>query len=210
MFPAWFYIKTMKNTHLEHPEDCLLTSREDFMEMLRFLRCIDNTVSVKYDGAPAIVWGINPENNRFFVGTKSVFNKVKIKINYTHADIERNHGDKPRVASILHICMDSLPRLNGIYQGDFIGYGGDCEYTPNCITYKFPDIISPESIVFAAHTHYVGSTTRMQRFASVSPGMCLLPKYMQTDRRVNHSVKIECGSLTQTSPFLPVIVESTT
>ena len=51
-------IKTMKNTHLEHPEDCLLTSREDFMEMLRFLRCIDNTVSVKYDGAPAIVWGI--------------------------------------------------------------------------------------------------------------------------------------------------------
>ena len=36
------------------------------MEMLRFLRCIDNTVSVKYDGA-VIVWGINPENNRFFV-----------------------------------------------------------------------------------------------------------------------------------------------
>ena len=160
MFSAWFYIKTMKNTHLEHPEDCLLTSREDFMEMLRFLRCIDNTVSVKYDGAPAIVWGINPENNRFFVGTKSVFNKVKIKINYTHADIERNHGDKPRVASILHICMDSLPRLNGIYQGDFIGYGGDDEYTPNCITYKFPDIISPESIVFAAHTHYVGNTIK--------------------------------------------------
>ena len=56
--------------------------------------------------------------------------------------------------------MDSLPRLNGIYQGDFIGYGGDCEYTPNCITYKFPDIISPESIVFAAHTHYVGNTIK--------------------------------------------------
>jgi hypothetical protein len=56
--------------------------------------------------------------------------------------------------------MDSLPRLNGIYQGDFIGYGGDDEYTPNCITYKFADIISPESIVFAAHTHYVGSTIK--------------------------------------------------
>lgn len=150
----------MKNTHLEHPEDCLLTSREDFMEMLRFLRCIDNTVSVKYDGAPAIVWGINPENKRFFVGTKSVFNKVKIKINYTHDDIEKNHGDRPRVASILHLCMDSLPRLDGIYQGDFIGFGGTKEYTPNCITYKFPDTISPESIVFAAHTHYIGNTIK--------------------------------------------------
>ena len=56
--------------------------------------------------------------------------------------------------------MDSLPRLNGIYQGDFIGYGGDDEYTPNCITYKFADIISPESIVFAAHAHYVGNTIK--------------------------------------------------
>ena len=79
----------MKTHTSRHPEDCLLTSREDFMEMCRFLRCIDNTVSVKYDGALNIVWGINPENNRFFVGTKSVFNKVKIKINYTHGDIER-------------------------------------------------------------------------------------------------------------------------
>ena len=41
--------------------------------------------------------GIDPQTKRFFVGTKSVFNKVKIKINYTHADIEKNHGDKPRV-----------------------------------------------------------------------------------------------------------------
>jgi len=117
-------------------------------------------VSVKYDGAPAIVWGINPENKRFFVGTKSVFNKVKIKINYTHTDIEKNHGDRPRVASILHLCMDSLPRLNGIFQGDFIGFGGDKEYTPNILTYKFFDTIAPESIVFAAHTHYVGNTIK--------------------------------------------------
>jgi hypothetical protein len=149
-----------KNTHLEHPEDCIFNGREDFMEMLRFLRKRADILSVKYDGAPAIVWGINPENNRFFVGTKSVFNKVKIKINYTHSDIERNHGDKPSVASILHICMDSLPKLKGIYQGDFIGFGGDSEYKPNTITYKFKEDILPESIVFAAHTHYVGDTIK--------------------------------------------------
>jgi len=149
-----------KNTHLEHPEDSIFGGKEDFMEMLRSLRCEDSMVSVKYDGAPAIVWGINPENKRFFVGTKSVFNKVKIKINYTHTDIEKNHGDRPRVASILHLCMDSLPRLNGIFQGDFIGFGGDKEYTPNILTYKFFDTIAPESIVFAAHTHYVGNTIK--------------------------------------------------
>jgi hypothetical protein len=149
-----------KNTHLEHPEDSIFGGKEDFMEMLRSLRCEDSTVSVKYDGAPAIVWGIDPQNKRFFVGTKSVFNKVKIKINYTHDDIEKNHGDRPRVASILHLCMDSLPRLEGIYQGDFIGFGGTKEYTPNILTYKFFDTIAPESIVFAAHTHYVGNTIK--------------------------------------------------
>ena len=149
-----------KNTHLEHPEDAIFGGKEDFMEMLRFLRCEENTISVKYDGAPAIVWGIDPQTKRFFVGTKSVFNKVKIKINYTHADIEKNHGDKPRVASILHSCMDCLPRIEGIFQGDFIGWGGERVYTPNCITYKFFDTIAPETIVFAAHTHYVGNTIK--------------------------------------------------
>ena len=48
-------------------------------------------MSVKWDGAPAIIAGINPENGKFFVGTKSVFN-VTPKINYTPADIRRNHS----------------------------------------------------------------------------------------------------------------------
>ena len=32
-------------------------------------------MTVKWDGAPAIICGVNPENGKFFVGTKSVFNK---------------------------------------------------------------------------------------------------------------------------------------
>ena len=39
-------------------------------------------MTVKWDGAPAIICGVNPENGKFFVGTKSVFNKTP-KINYT-------------------------------------------------------------------------------------------------------------------------------
>ena len=42
--------------------------------------------------APAIVFGTDPETKNFFVGTKRLFNKKKIMINYDHNDIDRNHG----------------------------------------------------------------------------------------------------------------------
>ena len=146
----------MKNKHLEHPEDSILNKgREGALEVLKYLKSKKNEISVKYDGAPAIVWGRNPENGKFFVGTKSVFNKVKIKINYTHHDIEVNHGHIPRVASILHLCFEKLPRYDGIFQGDFIGYGGTDTFDPNTITYKFDKDVK-QDIVVAAHTRYIG------------------------------------------------------
>ena len=152
----------MKNKHLEHPEDSIFTSgRKGLHTILNFLQERKSNISVKYDGAPAIVWGVNPDNNRFFVGTKSVFNKVKVKINYNHNDIEVNHGHVPAVASILHMCLESLPKIRGVYQCDFIGYGGAKEYNPNTITYKFhPPISDRHNIVVAAHTEYKGHTLK--------------------------------------------------
>ena len=150
----------MKNRHLEHPEDAILNEgRAGLYNILDFLEAQGSKATVKYDGSPAIVWGINPDNGKFFVGTKSVFNKIKVKINYTHYDIEVNHGDKPAVASILHMCLEKLPRVEGVYQGDFIGYGGGKEYTPNTITYKFDDVVE-EDIIVAAHTTYTGDTIK--------------------------------------------------
>jgi hypothetical protein len=137
----------MKNTHLEHPEDTILTG--DLSVLNWFVN--PGTLSVKIDGAPAIVWGTNPATGNFFVGTKSVFNKVKIKINESHEDIDANHSGN--VAQILHCCLDSLPRFDTIYQGDFIGFGGLSEYTPNTITYKFPEVVT-QSIIIAPHTCY--------------------------------------------------------
>ena len=61
----------MLNKHIEHPEDTILTG--DLSVLNAFTA--DNHYSVKIDGSPAIVWGTNPENGKFFVGTKSVFNK---------------------------------------------------------------------------------------------------------------------------------------
>jgi hypothetical protein len=137
----------MKNTHLQHPEDSILTG--DLSVLDWFLA--ESDLSVKIDGSPAIVWGTNPATGNFFVGTKSVFNKVKIKINETHDDIDRNHSGV--VADILHHCFDCLPDFDGIVQGDFIGFGGDDTFCPNTITYVFDEIID-QNIIIAPHTLY--------------------------------------------------------
>jgi len=107
--------------------------------------------SLKIDGAPAVVWGTNPATGNFFVGTKSVFNKVKLKINESHEDIDRNH--EGNVANILHDCFDCLPRTDDIVQGDFIGFGGDNTYQPNVLVYFFPKVIE-QDIIIAPHTVY--------------------------------------------------------
>ena len=59
----------MINKHIEHPEDTILTGDLSVLDAFT----ADNHYSVKIDGSPAIVWGTNPENGKFFVGTKSVF-----------------------------------------------------------------------------------------------------------------------------------------
>ena len=90
-----------KNTHLEHPEDVILSG--DF-SVLSWFNSTDvwngANLSAKIDGAPAIVWGTNPATGNYFVGTKSVFNKKLIKINESHEDIDRNH--QMPVSDILH------------------------------------------------------------------------------------------------------------
>jgi len=137
----------MQNKHIEHPEDTILTGDLNALDWFEAA----GALSVKIDGAPAIVWGRNPATGNFFVGTKSVFNKVKIKINESHAEIDQNHTGE--VAKILHACFDWLPHTDAIFQGDFIGFGGESEYTPNTITYSFGEVIDQE-IIIAPHTYY--------------------------------------------------------
>ena len=125
MFSFKGFITTEKNTHLEHLEDDIINRGSDGgRNAVNFLKSVRNmlagsasgrvNMSVKWDGAPAIVAGKNPENGKFFVGTKSVFNKTP-KINYTPGDITRNHSGP--VAAKLLVCLRELKRLgiNGIY-----------------------------------------------------------------------------------------------
>lgn len=142
----------MQNKHLEHVEDLILTGDLSVLDALYN----PDHISVKIDGAPAIVWGTHPENGKFFVSTKSAFNKKKIKICYNQQDVITHFGHQESVMEILTDCLTFLPRTEGIFQGDFIGFGGFDTYTPNTITYRFSETIS-EEIVIAPHTYYTGN-----------------------------------------------------
>ena len=164
------HTKSMKNTHLEHPEDSILTGDLSVLDWFSQ----ESTISVKIDGAPAIVWGTDPATGTFFVGTKSVFNKKKIKINHSHAEIDTNHTGT--VADILHCAFDCLPRVDSIIQGDFIGFGGSDTYRPNTITYKFPEVITQDFIV-APHTLYSATSDLRDAVAQFS-----CPQFASTNR----------------------------
>jgi hypothetical protein len=149
----------MQNKHQEHPEDTILTGDLSVLDWF----VTPGNLSVKIDGSPAIVWGIDPACGEFFVGTKAVFNKKKIRIAHNHEEIDLHY--EGNVANILHACFDYLPRTDAIIQGDFIGFGGDCEYTPNTITYQFPEVVY-QKIIVAPHTVYVAENDLRDAVAS--------------------------------------------
>ena len=104
-----------------------------------------SALTMKYDGSPAVVYGHHPETGKFFVASKSAFNKTP-KINYTHKDIEKNHGHAPGLMDKLHAALNHLKKVapkTGVYQGDIMHSGTDLEhkkggkvsFTPNTITY---------------------------------------------------------------------------
>ena len=185
MFSFKGFFTQEKNTHLEHLEDDIINrGSQGGVNAINFLNSVRNmlagnvggklNMSVKWDGAPAVFCGTNPENGKFFVGTKSVFNATP-KINYTPNDIRKNHGGE--LANKLQVCLRELPKLglDGIYQGDLLFTRGDLKavaidgekmitFTPNTITYAVPagsDIarrIARAKLGIVFHTKYSGKT----------------------------------------------------
>ena len=179
-----------RNTHLEHLEDEIINNGTSGAKTsIEFLKSIKkmlqggkggSTVSVKWDGAPAIFCGINPENGRFFVGTKSIFNATP-KINYTVSDISRNHGGA--LADKLAVALKYLPKLgiSGVIQGDLLFTSDDKKmanvngeksivFTPNTITYAVPvastsmfNRIRSAKIGIIFHTSYRGKTIKTMK-----------------------------------------------
>ena len=177
-------LNEFKRTHLQHIEDIILTDGhaggtsviEYFQGILQTLQGSSEqpiNVSVKWDGAPAVVCGTNPENGKWFVGTKGVFGKTP-KLNYTKDDISRNHGTDDLGQKLLK-CLVHLKKLNiqGIVQGDYMfdrdtlqrqSTAGENQVTfkPNTITYAVPEDSDLGKQMAAAqlgiifHTTYTG------------------------------------------------------
>ena len=173
----------MKNTHLEHLEDNILNDgSQGGKEAVAFLRSLgdmldqgaaDARVTVKWDGAPAVICGINPDNGRFFVGTKSVFNKVDPKIIYSENDVERMYSPG-QLSEKLKDAYRYLSKLSipNVVQGDLLFtndkyeavIGGDTciAFQPNTIVYAVPkdsDIgqkIDQAKFGIVFHTSYSG------------------------------------------------------
>ena len=179
-------LNEFKRTHLEHIEDIILTQGyqggqavidyyKGLLVTLQGTSVDPVRVSVKWDGAPAVVCGTNPDNGRFFVGTKSVFTQSP-KINYTKNDIAKNHGTEDLGQKLLK-CLVHLKKLNitGVVQGDLLFTDEDITrkpingkqhltFTPNTITYAVEegsDIakqIDAAKVGIIFHTTYNGDS----------------------------------------------------
>lgn len=179
-----------KLTHLEHAEDHVINAGDkgfahayhnlvDVHDKLKG-KHNDTTVTTKYDGSPSIVFGHHPKTGKFFVGSKSVFNKTP-KINYTEEDIDKNHGHAPGLAAKLKTTLKHLPKVtpkHGVFQGDVMHsgvkskinphgdveeHGGKLHFKPNTISYSTKTgseegkKIAKSKFGVAVHTAYHGS-----------------------------------------------------
>ena len=170
--------------HLEHLEDEMLNygvegckAAVSFLQELRKMLGCDNStgfMQTKWDGAPAVVCGIDPNVDLFFVGTKSVFAQQP-KICYREFDIDKHYPDGGELNKKLKFCLKYFKDLDigGIVQGDLVFTPGDVKrerihdemlytFRPNTITYAIPidheigKKVAAAQVGVVFHTHYTG------------------------------------------------------
>ena len=145
-----------KNLHLEHIEDEILnygiTGGRASINFVRSLRdmlagnsrsSIDMTV--KWDGAPAIFAGIDPEDGKFFVAKKSVFN-VNPKLYKSVAEIDADLSGQ--LNAKFKVALEEFSKLGitGVLQGDLM-FTDDVDTTD--IEGKKYYTFQPNTIVYA-------------------------------------------------------------
>jgi len=184
-----------KNTHMEHLEDLVFNNGYEGAEQaIEYIMQVAGmlsdgtgekaTITTKWDGAPAIICGIDPADGKFFVGTKSVFN-TEPRLAKNKASLMKYYGDKDGLWQTLELALNVLPELGigGVLQGDFmfdrkslvtetINGENMLSFTPNTITYAMPAdsdlakrmLRAKMGIVF--HTAYEGAelSTMQARF----------------------------------------------
>lgn len=174
-------------THLTHLEDLVITKYgAGAQEALRVLRGFTSSllgsatspvnVTVKIDGAPAIVVGTDPADGKFFVGTKGAFAKTP-KIAKSEADLKTLYGAKPGLLDTMQTAFRALKGMQfpAILQGDVlftpeikrdqtIAGQSYVTFKPNTIVYGVPKSsdfgkkLSSATFGVCFHTTYTGST----------------------------------------------------
>ena len=150
------------NKHLTHLEELILTNGKDgATRAIKYLQALTEVLdsdtpkavntTVKYDGAPAVVIGVDPNGN-FFVGSKSVFAKTP-KMNYSINDIKQNHSQAPGLVDKLIQTFIHFKdtNFNSTYQGDFLFDEEIKEF--NTIDGEEHVIFKPNTIVYAVPTN---------------------------------------------------------
>jgi len=175
------------NTHMTHLEDLVFDlGVEGTRKAVYFLRDVRDmlsqgdtnkktTTTVKWDGAPAVFAGINPENGKFFVAKKGLFNKNP-KLYYSHADIDADtSGDLADKLKVAFTECSKLGIKEGVFQGDIMFTKKDLStqeidgkkyitFHPNTILYAVPfdsqlaNKIKRSNIGIVWHTTYTGKT----------------------------------------------------
>ena len=173
-----------KNLHLEHIEDEIINhgvpGGRGAINFLRSLRDMlagasrsSVNMTVKWDGAPAIFAGIDPEDGKFFVAKKSVFN-VNPKLNKTNAEIDADLSGALNSKFKIALAEFSKLGIKGVLQGDLM-FTDDVEtdtidgtkyytFQPNTIVYAVPidsdlgKVIKSAKVGVVWHTTYSGKT----------------------------------------------------
>ena len=173
-----------KNLHLEHIEDEILNhgvpGGRGAINFLRSLRDMlagasrsSVNMTVKWDGAPAIFAGIDPEDGEFFVAKKSVFN-VNPKLYKTNPEIDADLSGALNSKFKIALVEFSKLGIKGVLQGDLM-FTDDVEtetidgtkyytFQPNTIVYAVPvdsdlgKVINRAKIGVVWHTTYSGKT----------------------------------------------------
>jgi len=183
-----FLLTESKNVHLEHLEDLVFNKgyagaeeAVNYIDSLRHMLAegtgTTTKLTVKWDGSPAIICGVDPSDGKFFVGTKSVFAKGEPKRCKKQSDIQQWYGDVPDLAEKLAVALQYLPKLGigGVVQGDLMFTPGQIStvvvndeecyvFTPNTITYAVPvnshlgQRIARAKIGIIFHTTYTGDS----------------------------------------------------
>ena len=198
------YLAESKNTHMTHIEDLILDggvkgARQAILA-LRSLRDMLSgnakapvDITVKWDGAPAVFAGVDPEDGEFFVAKKGIFAKSP-KVYKNHDDIDADtSGDLNKK---LKLAYDNLKGLGitGVIQGDFMFEKSDLKtqkinginhltFHPNTIVYAIPTDnklakeIASAKIGIVWHTSYSGGTFETMK---AEFGKEIVPKLKKT------------------------------